>query len=62
MEQLLTVEEVAEWLRVQPAWVLAHSNGNRRPLLPSIKVGRYRRFRKEEIERFIEELSKGTTA
>lgn len=53
----MTVEEVAEWLKVETAWVRAHANGNRLPLLPSLKMGRYRRFRKSDIERFIEELS-----
>jgi excisionase family DNA binding protein len=62
MERLLTVEEVAEWLKVEPSWVRAHANGNRRPLLPSIKIGRYRRFRKPDIERFLEDLSRDAAA
>jgi hypothetical protein len=43
-EELLTPEEVATWLRVSPAWVRAHANGNRQPKLPSLKVGAFRRF------------------
>ena len=61
-ERLLTVEEVAEWLKVEPAWVRAHASGNRLPMLPSLKMGRYRRFRRPDIERFIEDLSKGAAA
>ncbi|MGI9069738.1 MAG: helix-turn-helix domain-containing protein [Bryobacteraceae bacterium] len=57
-ESLLTVEEVAIWLRVRPAWVRAHANSNRRPKLPSLKVGAFRRFRRQDILKFLEELSK----
>jgi helix-turn-helix protein len=59
-EKLLTVEEVAEWLRVTPAWIRAHSNGNRKPKLPSLKMGAFHRFRHEDIQTFLEELSKST--
>jgi excisionase family DNA binding protein len=61
-DRLLTVEEVAEWLKVEPAWVRAHANGNRQPRLPSMKMGRYHRFRREDIERFLDQLSKATAA
>lgn len=54
---LLTVEEVAEWLRVTPAWVRAHANGNRAPKLPSLKLGAHRRFRREAVEAFLRTLS-----
>jgi hypothetical protein len=57
-EKLLTVEDVAAWLRVKPAWVRAHANGNRKPKLPSLKVGAFRRFRIKDIQGFLEELSK----
>jgi Helix-turn-helix domain len=58
VERLLTVEEVAAWLRVEPAWVRAHANGSREPKLPSLKVGAFCRFRRQDIQRFLEELSK----
>ena len=54
---LLTVEEVAKWLRVTPAWVRAHANGNRAPKLPSLKLGAHRRFRREAVEEFLRTLS-----
>jgi hypothetical protein len=59
-EELLTPEDVATWLRVKPAWVRAHANGNRKPQLPSLKMGAYRRFRRQDIQKFLEELSKRT--
>ena len=49
-ESLLTPEDVATWLKVKPAWVRAHANGNRKPELPSLKMGAYRRFRREDIK------------
>ena len=55
--RLLTVEEVADWLCVKPAWVRAHANGSRRPIIPSIKIGRSRRFRREDIERWLSKLA-----
>lgn len=54
---LLTVDEVAEWLRVTPAWVRAHANGNRAPKLPSLKLGAHRRFRRQAVEAFLRMLS-----
>jgi hypothetical protein len=58
-EELLTPEDIATWLRVKPAWVRAHANGNRKPKLPSLKMGAFRRFRRQDIQSFLEELAKG---
>jgi hypothetical protein len=57
-EELLTPEEVATWLRVKPAWVRAHANGNRKPKLPSLKMGAFLRFRRQDILEFLEQLSR----
>jgi predicted transcriptional regulator of viral defense system len=46
---ILTVEEVAEWLRVTPSWVRAHANKNRRPFLPGFKAGKYVRFERGTV-------------
>lgn len=59
-DAVLTVEEVAVWLRVEPAWVRAHANGNRRPFLPSLKVGKFQRFLKGDINQFLRELKRQT--
>lgn len=49
-ERLLTPEEVAEILSVQKSWVYqAARNGT----LPSIRVGRWVRFRSKVVEEFI---------
>jgi predicted DNA-binding transcriptional regulator AlpA len=52
-ERLLTVTEVAEQLGVRANWVHSHASGKRRPLLVSLKVGKYRRFRAADIEQFL---------
>ncbi|HWR14774.1 MAG TPA: helix-turn-helix domain-containing protein [Terriglobales bacterium] len=49
---LLNAEEVAQILRVPKSWVYSHLHE-----LPAIRLGRYVRFRRREIERFLEERS-----
>jgi excisionase family DNA binding protein len=49
-EKLLTVSEVAVWLRVTENWVRSHANGKRQPCLPSVKLGKNVRFRREDVE------------
>jgi excisionase family DNA binding protein len=50
--KLLTVEELAEALSVKPSWVSTKAAAG---LIPSVKVGRYRRF---ELEAVLERLRK----
>jgi len=58
LNRLLSADEVAQLLGVSRAFVLAHSNGNRRPKLPSVKLGKLVKFQAEAIEKFIEECSR----
>ena len=46
---LLTVDEVAAILRVPRSWVYSHLSQ-----LPVIRLGRYVRFKRSEVERFLE--------
>jgi excisionase family DNA binding protein len=55
-ERLLTPREVAEILAVSVAWVLDHSS-RRRPHLPAIRLGKAVRFRRSDVEEFIQECS-----
>jgi predicted DNA-binding transcriptional regulator AlpA len=55
---LLDAQNVAEWLGVSRAWVLSHANGNRKPLLPSVKLGKVVRFQPGAVERFIQECAR----
>ncbi len=51
--KLLTVEDVAERLGVTKDWVWAQARAGR---IPHIQLGRYRRFREEALERWLEDL------
>ena len=54
LPRLLTVAEVADLLNVPKSWVYEHTRPGRRDQLPSVKLGRYRRFRLADVEAFIE--------
>ena len=51
---LLTARQVAERFNVSIAWVLAHAEGRRLPILPSLKLGKAVRFRVDDLEMFLE--------
>ena len=50
---LVTAQEVAELLGVPVSWVYEQS---RRGTIPTVTLGRYRRYRVEAIERWVETL------
>jgi excisionase family DNA binding protein len=50
---LLTAEEVAALLGVPTSWVYEQS---RRGRIPTVTLGRYRRYRREAIEAWIAQL------
>lgn len=54
---LLTVDEVAQILRVPRSWVYGHLD-----LLPTVRLGRYIRFRSNDIEDFVVGQGRGTRA
>jgi excisionase family DNA binding protein len=47
---LLTVEELAEILRVPKSWIYSHQDQ-----LPTVRLGRYVRFKRSEIESFLDQ-------
>jgi excisionase family DNA binding protein len=53
---LLTANEVASLMRVTTAWVYAES---RRNALPHVRLGRYVRFRRSAIERWLDDVQQG---
>jgi excisionase family DNA binding protein len=57
MDRLLTAEQVAAILSVSTAWVYDHT-ARKRPLLPSVRLGRAVRFRIEDVQKFIEQMTK----
>lgn len=50
LDELMTARQIAETLQMRLSTVEAYA---RRGLLPSIKLGRHRRFIKSEVERAI---------
>lgn len=53
-ERLLTINEVAAWLGVSKAWVYDHAT-RKKPFLPCVRFGELTRFRRAEIEGFIQD-------
>ena len=47
---LLTVQELAAWLKVPKSWVYDRTRNGR---IPCVKMGKYVRFNKEEIEEWL---------
>lgn len=56
---LMTAEEVARMLGVNVAWVYAQS---RRRRIPTVTLGRYRRYRRSAIERWVEGIEDDASA
>ena len=55
MTRLLTVDEVAERLGVTKDWVWAQARSGR---IPHVQLGRYRRFREEAIDQWLDQLER----
>lgn len=55
--RLLDVHELAAHLGVKPGWVYDHCRDGAEPQIPSFKLGIFRRFRLDEIERWLEDLA-----
>ncbi len=53
---LLTVHEVAEFLKVPASWVYERTRRRGRDRLPYIKMGKYLRFRSRDLEAYLETL------
>ena len=47
---LITVDELAEILRVPKSWIYSHQDQ-----LPTVRLGRYVRFKRSEIESFLDQ-------
>ena len=61
-EPLMTVHEVAKMLAMSTAWVRQHSSGLRQPTIPSVKLGKSVRFRRQDVLEFIESMERGAAA
>jgi excisionase family DNA binding protein len=56
---LLTARDVAELLGVPVSWVYERSRSGR---IPTVTLGRYRRYRREAIEAWVRELEENRAA
>lgn len=55
-DRLLLAKEVADLLSVPESWVREATRNGR---LPHLKLGRYRRYRREEIENWLQDHKAG---
>jgi excisionase family DNA binding protein len=55
-DRLLTAGEVADFLAMKESWVREATRDGR---LPHLRLGRYRRYRREDIERWLSEQEVG---
>jgi excisionase family DNA binding protein len=55
-DRLLVAAEVAELLAVKESWVREATRDGR---LPHLRLGRYRRYQREDIERWLSEQEVG---
>ena len=51
---LLTPEEAAEILRVKLSWLYQHTRRRTQDRIPFVKIGRYLRFREQDLLAYIE--------
>ena len=52
INEQLTLDELCEWLKVRPVWVYRQT---RQGTIPFVKVGKFLRFPKPDIEKWLEE-------
>lgn len=53
LDSLLTVEEVAEMLRVPPSWVYGRTRRRAPDRIPGFRLGKYWRFREADVRAWI---------
>jgi excisionase family DNA binding protein len=61
-EKLLTIQQVAELLHVPVSWVYGRTRKRSIERLPGIRLGKYWRFREEEIHAWVESQRGGHRA
>jgi excisionase family DNA binding protein len=61
-KQLLTVEEIAALLSVHVSWVYGHLRKRSRDRLPAYRLGKYWRFRAEEVLAWVQRHADGHRA
>ena len=54
MDRLLTVEELAELLKVPPTWIYSGTRARSVNRLPGLRLGKYWKFREADIVTWLE--------
>jgi GrpB-like predicted nucleotidyltransferase (UPF0157 family) len=54
LEELLTVQETASFLKVTPSWVYEHVRPEAEDRLPVLKFGKYLRFDPRDLRRYVD--------
>ena len=54
MDELLTVAELAQWLKVRPSWIYERTRRRGPEQLPFIKLGKYLRFEAAAVRNYLE--------
>ena len=54
MDELLTVEELAQWLKVRPSWIYERTRRRDAVRLPFIRLGKYLRFEETAVKAYLE--------
>jgi excisionase family DNA binding protein len=57
-DRLLTADEVAEFLNVPTTWVRSETRAER---MPHVKLGKYRRYRLDDVVAWLENKRGGST-
>jgi excisionase family DNA binding protein len=60
VQRLLAPTDVAKWLGVSSGWVRDHAT-RKEPRLKAVKVGKLLRFRREDVEDFLQTCTAGIT-
>lgn len=58
-KELLTITELAEKLKVRKSWVYSRTREREPHSIPRVKVGKYLRFRLEDVIAWIENKQHG---
>ncbi len=53
-DELLTVAELAQWLKVPPSWIYERTRRRGEGRLPFIKLGKYLRFEAAAVRTYLE--------
>ena len=53
MDELLTVDELAAWLKVPPSWIYERTRRRGEGRLPFLKLGKYLRFEEAAVRAYL---------